>query len=64
MPTSAKPSDPVIQKLNSIEELLQDILILQGAQAGMKKAQVRTMVGVGADRVTRIWKHIKSQEQE
>ena len=63
MPPKAKANDPVIQKLNSIEELLQDLLILQGAQAGMKKAQVRKMVGVGAARVTSIWKHIKVQDQ-
>jgi hypothetical protein len=62
MPAKAKTNDPVLTKLNSIEQLLQDILILQGAQAGMKKAQVRKMVGVGATRVTRIWKNIKTQE--
>ncbi len=51
-------ADPVVQKLDSILEVLQSVLILEGARAGMKKAKVREMVGVGDARVSEVWRHL------
>jgi hypothetical protein len=54
--------DPILSKLSEIHSVLQDLLILEGARAGISKAKVREIVGVGADRVTRIWKNLGSPE--
>jgi len=54
-----KQTNPVAKKLRDIETLLQDILIIQCALAGIKKAEARKIVAVDDARVGRIWKHIK-----
>jgi hypothetical protein len=54
-------SNPTEHKLDSINSVLQDIFILQARLAGVKKDQVRTILGVGAARVTRIWKEIPNE---
>ena len=41
------------------EEVLQDILIVQLALAGLTGHQIRETVGVGMERVTRLVKHLK-----
>lgn len=56
MPRTAK--DPVAAQLETILDVLQDILILQCATAGIGKAQTRVIAGVADARVTRIWKHL------
>ena len=50
--------DPVVDTLNSILAVLQDLLIIEGSRAGMKKAEVRKMLGVGDARVSETWRHI------
>ena len=52
------------EDLAGIRSLLQDLLIIEAANAGIKKAQVRKIVGVGANRVTRVWKHLNLPGQE
>jgi hypothetical protein len=59
MPRKPKQIDPTAKKLEDLEILLQDILIIQCALAGIKKAEARKIVSVSDARVTRIWKHIK-----
>jgi hypothetical protein len=59
-----KQTDPVAKKLESIESLLKDILIIQCALAGIKKAEARKIVAVDDARVSRIWKHIKIELQK
>jgi hypothetical protein len=46
----------VADVLREIHYALQDLFILQAKIGGLKKAQVRTMLGVGDARVTRIWR--------
>jgi len=58
-----KQKDPAAKKLEDIELLLQDILIIQCALAGISKAETRKIVAVDDAKVTRIWKHIKLNEQ-
>jgi hypothetical protein len=58
MAQNHKSVDPVIQMLSAIHSTVQDLLIMEGAKAGIGKADVRKIVGVGAARVTRIWKHL------
>lgn len=56
--------DPVVDTLNSILSVLQDLLIIQAKQAGMKKAQVRNMLGVANDRVSETWRLISGPSNE
>lgn len=48
----------VMQRLDAILNVMQNVLILEGARAGMSKAEVRHMVGVGDARVSRVWRHL------
>ena len=59
MPRRSEPNDPLLSKLEAIHSVLQDLLIFEGARAGMNKKEVRQMLGVSNDRIGQIWKHIK-----
>jgi len=63
MPRKPKQIDPANKKLEDIKTLLQDILIIQCALAGIGKGEARKIVGVADARVTRIWKHVKAEFQ-
>ena len=43
----------------TVEDLLQDSLIVQLGLAGLSQHQIREIVGVDMNRVTRILKHFK-----
>ena len=58
METSNKDIDQVKEKLDKIQMLLQDILIIQSARAGITKGKTREIVGVSSSRVSRIWQHM------
>lgn len=62
MKAQAKNSDPVVDQLDRIGRVLDDILIIECARAGMNKAQTKAVVGGDTNRITRIWKHIKTGE--
>jgi hypothetical protein len=63
MPRKAKLTDPVAKQLGEIQTLLQDILIIQCAMAGIKKSEARKIVGVADARVSSTWRHIKAELQ-
>lgn len=50
------------QKQRSVEELLQDLIIVQLALAGIGQREIRKVVGVDIARVTRIAKLVKAKE--
>ena len=52
-------SDPVIQKLDAILVVLQDLLILEGAKAGIGKEELRRILSVDSNRVSKIKKHVR-----
>jgi len=58
MATSNKDYDQLTEKLDKIQMLLQDILIIQSARAGVTKGKAREIVGVSSSRVSRIWQHL------
>ena len=61
--TQTKSSEEALLKeLEQIKSLLQDTLIIQGALAGMKKGEVRKMVGLSSARVSAIWKELNIHE--
>jgi len=47
------------QKQQTVEELLQDMMIVQLALAGVAQHQIREIVSVDMHRVSRIAKHLK-----
>jgi DNA-binding transcriptional regulator GbsR (MarR family) len=52
--------DPVAGTLNSILATLQDLLILEGARAGITRDDLRRIVGVSNERVSAVMRHIRS----
>jgi len=58
MTPKPKSIDPVIRKLEEINAVLKDLLILECARSGIGKAEVRRIVGVADSKVTRIWKRL------
>ena len=64
MPRNHILVDPVLQVLSAIHSTVQDLLIIEGARAGISKAKVRQIVGVADARVTRVWKHLKLRPKE
>ncbi len=49
----------ILAKLDIVAELLENLLILQGGIAGIKKQELRKIAGVGMNRVTKITRFIK-----
>lgn len=64
MPRKPSTDDPVLQRLDAIHSVLQDLLIFEGAKAGMSKADMRMLLGVADSRVNRVWKHAKVLKPE
>jgi hypothetical protein len=52
-------TDVVAQRLDRVIEILEDLFILQGSVARMKRHELRGVVGLDIKRVNRISKHIK-----
>jgi hypothetical protein len=50
--------DPVVARLDAILNVMQNVLIIEGARAGMTRAKVREMVGVADARVGEVWRHL------
>lgn len=57
-------ADPLVEKLDAIHSALQDLLIFEGARVGMTMAQVRKMLGVDNNRVSRIWQYVKPPKSD
>ena len=58
MVRSSRNTDATLKTLTEIRTLLEDLLIIEGARAGIGKDEIREIVGVASARVTRIWKNI------
>lgn len=50
--------EKILENLNVVIALLQDLFILEGVKAGIKKEEVRRILRIDKHRVTRISKHI------
>jgi hypothetical protein len=51
--------EAISRRLDRIIQLLEDLFILQGSLAQMKRKELRTVVGLDMKRVNRISKHVK-----
>jgi hypothetical protein len=50
----------MVKRLDAILDALQTLLIIEGHDAGMKKAKVRAMVKVADGRVSKIWSQLEA----
>lgn len=51
--------DPVVAKLDEVLAVLKDLLILECARTGMTRPQLRAIVAVDNNRISRIARHVK-----
>ncbi len=52
-------SDPIADKLDAILIVLQNLLIIEGARAGMTRDHLRPLVGVSNERLSAIMRHLR-----
>lgn len=64
MARTKNSDNPEVAALSEILTVMQNLLIIQAANAGMTKAQVRKILGVSDSRVSDIWQHIKKGSKE
>jgi hypothetical protein len=53
-------SDPVVKELRAIRTVVEDLLILESARAGLTNAGVRAVTKVDNNRVSRIASRVRS----
>jgi hypothetical protein len=51
--------DPIGQKLDAIHRVLQDLFILEGAIAGIKREDLRRILSLDNNRISRVMKHVR-----
>jgi len=56
--------DGVLKRLDAIDDVLRDLLIIQAKRAGIKKSSARAIAGVADARVSRIWREIGKAKSE
>ena len=59
MAANEKQHKEIIKRLDTIQTLLQNLIILHGAQAELNKADVRKIARVNNNRLTEIWANAK-----
>ena len=64
MSTTEKQHKETIERLDSIETLLQNLIILEGASAGLTRDEVRDIAGVATARVSKLWKNVKPKQEK
>jgi len=58
-----RPADSIDQKLDAILELLQDLFIIEGWRAGLHRDQVRGLLRIDMNRVSRVWQSLPPKEK-
>ena len=56
--TAGATDGSMVKQLDAILEVLQNLLIIEGHDAGMKKAKVRAIVKVADARVSKVWREL------
>ncbi len=56
--------DEVVERLDAILEILRDLFILVGKNAGLNRDRVRDRLGVSTHRVSAIWRDVRGRESE
>jgi len=63
MASNRAGTDPVLQRLDAILAVLKDLMILEGAKAGLKREDLRKIVAVDNNRISRFMKHVRRSEK-
>ena len=53
-------SEKIEKKLDSLSEILRNLFILEASKMGIKKKDVRKILGVNTDEITKVWKYLKN----
>lgn len=63
--TNGRPNEvePIAKELRAIRTVIEDLLILECARAGMTNASVRAVAKLDNNRISRIARHVKAQRQ-
>jgi len=64
MARKAEPATPTQEMLSEILSVLRDLLIVVAHEAGMKKKDVRRVLGVADARVTETWQYLSKPAKE
>ncbi len=56
--TAGATEGSMVKRLDAILEVLQNLLIIEGHEAGVKKAKVRAIVKVADARVSKVWREL------
>lgn len=59
MRQNAEKHDPILEELHAIRGVLEDLLILECARTGMKRSDLRAIVAVDNNRISRIARHVR-----
>lgn len=59
MASDSEHSAKVLAALEEIHRIIQDLFILEACRAGIKQQEIRAILGINLNRVTRIGKHVK-----
>ncbi len=54
----------ILSKLEEIRSLLQSLLIIEGARAGLSRDQVRDLASVRTRRVSAVWGSVKKKADQ
>ena len=60
MPGPSEKRDPLLEELRGIRAVLQDLLIIECARTGMAREDLRAIVAVDNNRISRIARHVKA----
>lgn len=56
-------ADPIAHTLDSILTVLQNLLIIEGAKAGMTRDDLRPLVGVSNERLSAAMRHLRPSKK-
>jgi len=59
MTSKSEASDPIAERLDAILVVLQNLLIIEGATAGMTRDQLRPLLGVSNERLSAVMRHLR-----
>ncbi len=59
MTPKPEASDPVGERLDAILIVLQNLLIIEGARAGITRDHLRPLVGVSNERLSAVMRHLR-----
>jgi hypothetical protein len=63
MPKQKTEGEQILSALESVDRRLQDLFILEASRAGIKRHEIRSILGIGLARVTKVARHVKTKDE-